>query len=209
MVRAVQDYLKATNIVDWYHPRIIEKARSLAIPNDVTETARACFVFVRDHIRHSRDFQLDPATCRASDVLLKGTGYCYAKSNLLAALLRANGIPAGFCYQRLSVNDCGAPYSLHGYNAVFLPYHGWYRVDARGNKEGIEAQFDPPNEQLAFLLQTANEYDFESILPDPLSCVVESLQKSTGWQSVLVNLPDIEPDAFDSLGLIIRFQGNG
>ncbi|WP_338430147.1 transglutaminase domain-containing protein [Synechococcus elongatus] len=30
------------------------------------------------------------------------TGYCYAKSHLLVALLRACSIPAGFCYQRLS-----------------------------------------------------------------------------------------------------------
>lgn len=173
------------------------------------ETARACFEFVRDQIRHSGDYQLNPATCRASDVLLSGTGYCFAKSHLLAALLRANGIPAGFCYQRLSVNDCGPPFCLHGYNAILFADYGWYRVDARGNKRGVDSKFDPPNEQLAFLLQDVNEYDFESILPDPLPCVVTSLQKSTGWQSVLANLPDIEPEAFESFGLKIRFRGTG
>ena len=54
-------------------------------------TARACFEFVRDQIKHSRDYEMDPTTWKASDVLLHGTGYCYAKSHLLAAMLRANG----------------------------------------------------------------------------------------------------------------------
>ena len=33
---------------------------------------------------------------------------------------RANGIPTGLCCQRLSVGDEGAPYCLHGLNAVYL-----------------------------------------------------------------------------------------
>lgn len=40
-------------------------------------------------------------TCSASDVLQHRSGICYAKSNLLAALLRKEGIPTRFCYQRL------------------------------------------------------------------------------------------------------------
>ncbi|MEM8544794.1 MAG: transglutaminase-like domain-containing protein, partial [Cyanobacteria bacterium P01_H01_bin.119] len=94
-----------------------------------TEIAQACYEWVRDEIRHSFDYQINPVTWRASDVLRYKTGYCFAKSHLLAALLRANQIPAGFCYQRLSVDDRGAPYSLHGFNAVYLPQVGWYRVD--------------------------------------------------------------------------------
>ena len=30
-------------------------------------------------------------------------------------------IPAGFCYQRLSKNEDGPPFCLHGLNAVYLP----------------------------------------------------------------------------------------
>ena len=78
--------------------------------NDPVEVARACFEFVRDQIKHSWDFQLNPVTCRASDVLKHGTGYCYAKSHLLAALLRANRIPAGLCYQRLTVANDVPPF---------------------------------------------------------------------------------------------------
>lgn len=45
--------------------------------------------------------------------ILSGSGICYAKSHLLAALLRANKIPAGFCYPRLSAYENGSPYFIH------------------------------------------------------------------------------------------------
>ena len=96
----LRDYLASTEIVDWRNPRVLAKARELA-EADAVETARRCFTFVRDEIHHSWDYQQDPVTCNASDVLAEGTGYCYAKSHLLAALLRATGIPAGLSYQRL------------------------------------------------------------------------------------------------------------
>lgn len=44
----------------------------------------------------------------------------------LAALLRANGVPAGLCYQRLTVAADGSPYCLHGLNAVYLKQHGLF-----------------------------------------------------------------------------------
>jgi transglutaminase-like putative cysteine protease len=70
-------------------------------------------------------------TCSASQVLLHGTGFCYAKGHLLAALLRANAIPVGSCYQRLRIDGTGPPFCLHGFNSVHLPAIGWYRIDAR------------------------------------------------------------------------------
>lgn len=60
----------------------------------------------------------------ASEVLLEGTGFCYAKCQLLVAMLRANGIPAGFCYQRLMRDDTGTTFVLHGLAAVHLPETG-------------------------------------------------------------------------------------
>ena len=84
------------------------------------DIAKSCFEWVRDEIKHSWDYKKNPVTCKASDVLKHGTGYCFAKSHLLAALLRANSIPAGLCYERLSIHDDGAPYSLHGFNAAYL-----------------------------------------------------------------------------------------
>ncbi|OGT42131.1 MAG: Cro/Cl family transcriptional regulator, partial [Gallionellales bacterium RIFOXYD2_FULL_52_7] len=130
-------FLSDSEYIDWKHSAILNKAAELAVGNSGDEAiARRCFEFVRDTIKHSWDYRMNPVTCKASDVLMYGTGYCYAKSHLLAALLRANGIPAGLCYQRLAVGTEGPPFCLHGLNAVYLEQHGWYRIDARGNKPG-------------------------------------------------------------------------
>lgn len=144
-------------------------------------------------IYHSVDYQMNPVTCRASDVLKHKTGYCYAKSHLLAALLRANGIPAGFCYQRLSIDGEGAPYCLHGFNGIYLSEVGWYRVDPRGNREGINAQFNPPHEQLAYQVQRPGEANFSTIWAEPLPLIVEVLQSQQQWDEVFYHLPDLPP----------------
>ncbi|MEM8603835.1 MAG: transglutaminase family protein [Cyanobacteria bacterium P01_H01_bin.121] len=186
-------YLSSSNIIDWHHPRVLTKAQQLAHGlESPLAIAKACFEWVRDEIRHSVDYQLNPVTCRASAVLEHKTGYCFAKSHLLAALLRANQIPAGFCYQRLSLNDQGAPYSLHGLNAIHLPEFGWYRIDARGNKPGVEAKFTPPHEQLAYEVRLPEEVDCLTIFPEPLHVVVEVLQTQNTWQGVFRNLPDLD-----------------
>ena len=49
---------------------------------DPVAVAGRCFEWVRDEIRRSGDFRLDPVTCSASQVLRHGTGFCYAKSHL-------------------------------------------------------------------------------------------------------------------------------
>ncbi|HBQ98861.1 MULTISPECIES: transglutaminase family protein [unclassified Roseofilum] len=188
----MEEFLQATDAIDWQNPEVMDCATKITLEcTTVLEKAQVCFEWVRDEIFHSVDYQMNPVTCRASDVLRYKTGYCYAKSHLLAALLRANQIPAGFCYQRLSIDDRGAPYSLHGFNAIYLPEIGWYRVDARGNKEGVNAQFSPPQECLAFKIQLPEEADFQVILPDPLPVVVEALQSYRTWDSMLENLPDL------------------
>lgn len=189
----MENYLEVSEYIDWDHAAILTLAKQLAeaCKNELEITNR-CFEWVRDEIKHSWDYKMNPVTCKASDVLKHGTGYCYAKSHLLAALLRANDIPAGLCYQRLSVNDDGAPYCLHGLNAVYLKEYGWYRIDARGNKEGVNAQFTPPYEQLAFSIQDKNERDLPEIWARPVNVVVKALNENESVESVIKNLPDIE-----------------
>jgi len=184
-------YLENSEYIDWHHPQITQKAAQLA-QNCLLEEeiARQCFEFVRDEIKHSWDFRLNPVTCKASDVLLHGTGYCYAKSHLLAALLRANKIPAGLCYQRLTITD-QPPYCLHGLNAIYLNEYGWYRVDPRGNKVGIDARFCPPLEKLAFPLITSGEMDLPEIWSQPRPEVINALTTFTSVELVFANLPDI------------------
>ncbi|OGU16416.1 MAG: Cro/Cl family transcriptional regulator [Geobacteraceae bacterium GWC2_53_11] len=186
-------FLASSEHINWQHPAVLAKAQELAAgTTDHTEITRRCFEFVRDEIRHSWDYQQNPVTCAASDVLAHATGYCYAKSHLLAALLRANSIPAGLCYQRLSLNDNGAPYCLHGLNAVWLPEIGWYRIDARGNKPGVDAQFCPPVERLAFPTNDKLEADLPEIWPEPLPVVIKVLSGYATVEEVFDNLPDVE-----------------
>ena len=147
----LQPFLRSSSQIDSEAESVRALAQELASghASDVAK-ARACFEWVRDEVRHSHDHACNPVTCRASEVLQYRTGYCYAKSHLLAAFLRALGIPAGLCYQRLSIDESGQAFCLHGLNAVLLEEHGWYLADPRGNKEGIHAAFDPPQERLAF-----------------------------------------------------------
>jgi transglutaminase-like putative cysteine protease len=186
----VETFLASTDVVDWLHPDVRALARELAGSGEPVQLAARCFRWVRDEVRHSGDHGDPIATCAASEVLLHRTGLCYAKSHLLAALLRANGIPAGFVYQRLSIDGSGPPFCLHGLNAVFLPGVGWHRIDARGNRPGVTTEFDPPREVLAYRPQVAGERTFTEIWPDPLPVVVEALRRSPDVEVLMAQLPD-------------------
>jgi len=135
----LQDYLSETDEVNYSHPLVQEKAAACCGHYQTEiEKIRAAYAFVRDEIDHSWDIQSHKVTRTASEVLEAREGICYAKSNLLAALLRAQGIPTGFCYQRLTLGatpDTG--YCLHALNAVYVRgLRRWIRLDARGNKSG-------------------------------------------------------------------------
>lgn len=187
----MQKYLEATGIVDYHDMNIQALAKKLSLSTrDDEAIAKNCYEWVRDNIHHSGDYKDDITTVRASEVLKYSTGWCYAKAHLLAALLRANGIPTGFCYQRLSCSEYKPDiYCLHGLNWIHLKQHGWYRVDVRGNKEGVDAQFAPPHEQLAFALDK-NEYDLNENLTEPLDVVVETLKKYKSYAEMVDHFPD-------------------
>ena len=185
-------YLESSEYIDWENPAVFAQAKDLTSGvSEFEEIARRCFEFVRDEIRHSWDYKQNPVTCKASDVLKHRTGYCYAKSHLLAALLRANEIATGLCYQRLTITDV-PPFCLHGLNAIQLEPYGSYRIDARGNKQGVSADFCPPIEKLAFPIVMPGEANLPEIRAKPLSVVTEVLSKSSTYREVAENLPDIE-----------------
>ncbi len=188
----MKPYLAAGDIIDWQQPDVYTLARQLATGLETPrQVAQRCYEWVRDEVYHSYDHRLNPVTCRASEVLQASTGYCYAKSHLLAALLRANGIPAGLCYQRLSLDDQAQTYCLHGLNAVYLAGLGWYRVDARGNRPGIEARFCPPVERLAYRADGPGEANLPEVWPEPLSIVVAALCAYPTYETLAENLPDM------------------
>ena len=187
----MDEYLRSTDVMDYNHPEVQDLADILAEgTSEQTIIAKRCFEWVRDEIEHSGDFKMDPTTCAASEVLHHKTGWCFAKSHLLAALLRANHIPAGLCYQRLARNGKTAPFTLHGLNAVLLPEFGWYRIDPRGNRRGVDAQFDPPHEKLAWPIAVEGEGNFREVWTDPLPAVVAVLRGYETWEGVRDHLPD-------------------
>ena len=79
---------------------------------------------------------------------------------------------------------------MHGLNAVYLPDHGWYRVDARGNRHDVDAQFTPPKERLAFAVTLTGEEDLNEFHTEPLPIVVKALRDFDDWKLLGQNLPD-------------------
>ena len=188
----MNEYLAHSEIIDWRTSSVISQAQTLANGDSNDElVAERCFLFVRDHIRHSRDHRIPVVTLSASSVLHHGAGYCYAKAHLLAALLRACNIPAALCYQRLQLSETDPRFTLHGLNAVFLKRHGWYRLDARGNKPGVDAQFCPPAERLAFHPRMPGERELPGLFAEPLGSIVSVLSQSASEDDVYSALPDV------------------
>ena len=187
-----KNYLREDEIINFSHPSIQNLSKELAKECiDDEEISKKCFVYVRDTIKHIGDIKEGINACKASDVLKYKTALCYGKAHLLAALLRANNIPAGLCYQRLNCNEyIKGSYCVHGLNAIYLKKHGWYRVDPRGNKEGVDAQFIPPYEKLAFEIGEG-EYDIDGIYEKPLDVVIESLAKYKTYEEIKDNIPDV------------------
>ena len=188
----LNEYLKPTEIIDFGTQEIIDCTNSLAQGlNGEILIAKRVYEFVRDEIHHSFDIKGKVVTCKASDVLREGEGICYAKSHLLAALLRSLGIPAGFCYQKLVFSDENPRLVLHGLNAIYLrEIDRWIRVDARGNKEGVNAQFSLEKEILAFPVRSElGEADIRMVYADPNVNVVSVLERSKTLEELEKNLP--------------------
>jgi transglutaminase-like putative cysteine protease len=190
-VHGEEAFLAPSDVVDFHHGAVASLARKLSA-EDAVATAERCFLWVRDEVAHSIDVKTELVTCTASEVLAARTGLCYAKSHLLVALLRANEIPSGFVYQRLTVDGPNPPYCLHGLVAAFLPGHGMYRMDPRGNRPGIDARFMPPEERLAFTNTHPGERLFEGVRSAPCEPVLRALEAHTRMSELVRALPDAE-----------------
>jgi len=179
----LDDYLLELDEVDYSNPMIQTKVNEFFDSSQTEiEKAKISFEFVRDKIAHSWDIQSDKVTYKASEVIQFSEGICYAKSHLLAALLRSQGIPTGFCYQRLTLSDTReSGYCIHSLNAVyFRSLDKWVRLDARGNKEGVNAQFSIEEEKLAYYTRTEDdEKDYPIIYVKPHPKTIAVLNEHT------------------------------
>lgn len=187
----IHAYLAASEAVDHDHPLVRDVAERLSRDHpDAYSYAEAAFELVRDTIPHSADSGDLRVTWRASDVLEQRTGICYAKSIAYAALLRARGIPAALCYQRLVDDDGSAP-AVHGLVAVLLPgTTGWARQDARGNKPGVDARFSVEKERLAWTVRPElGEVDYPELLAAPHPAVLAALKAARDRPHLWRTLP--------------------
>ncbi|MDE6719889.1 MAG: transglutaminase-like domain-containing protein [Treponemataceae bacterium] len=189
----IDDYLKRDDVIDFENEVVSKLADALFQKADgELDFIKTAYEFVRDKISHSADRGEDAVTCAASEVLKAGHGICFAKSHLLAALLRAKSVPAGFCYQKLILDDETAPVLIyHGLNGVYIKDRKkWIRLDARGNKVGVNAQFSLETERLAFAVRPElGEEDGFIIYPAPDAKVVEKLRNAKTRTELWKNLP--------------------
>lgn len=189
----IDEYLKEDEVIDYKNEFIVEQANTLfEKANNELEYIKIVYEFVRDKISHSADINEDIITCTASEVLKAGHGICFAKSHLLAALLRCKSIPTGFCYQKLVLDDEAAPVLVyHGLNGVYIKeFKKWIRLDARGNKDGVNAQFSIETEQLAFpIRQEMGEVDGFVVYSEPDEKILEKLRQNKTRTELLNNLP--------------------
>lgn len=191
----MNDYLQSSDVIDYNSPEIVSLAESLSSETtDEIETVRRVYQFVRDQIAHSGDINARTVTCNASEVLFHKHGICCAKAHLLAAVLRRLNIPVGFCYQWLMSDNDDRTLIIHGLNAVYLkPIQKWIRLDARGNKAGVNAQFSIDTETLAWPVRAElGETDDPVIYASPQTEVVQVLRSckdrselSERWLSAL------------------------
>lgn len=176
-------YLEETEAIDYNNPIIQEKVKELKqISQSQLDYIENAYRFVRDKIPHSWDIRSEIVSRKASDVLINKTGICWTKSCLLAALLRANGIPAGISYQLLTRadEDDRDGYVIHALNTVFISeLNKWIRLDARGNKENVHAKFSLEEEKLAFPIRSQlGEIDYRDNNTDLDERLIHILQES-------------------------------
>lgn len=190
----MNEYLKRSDILDYDNKIIMDLGDSLSAGIvDEVGIAKRVYEYVRDAVSHSWDISRKIVTSKASEVLIHKHGICYAKSHLLVAILRYLEIPAGFCYQTLALDDTETSKRLvlHAVSAVYLKdLNKWIRMDSRGNKPGVDAQFSIEEEQLAFpIREELSETDGFVIYAIPNKKTIEALETSKTVSDLMQNLP--------------------
>ncbi|SHE54403.1 Transglutaminase-like superfamily protein [Desulfacinum infernum DSM 9756] len=150
----MRDYLEATAILDWDHPRVVAFAREAAgDATDPVEKAVRLYVAVRDGIRYDPYSPFyRPEHYRASEVLRRGRSFCIPKAALLCAVARCQGIPAriGFATvknhlaTRQLLDYLGSNvFVYHGYTELYLEGR-WVKATPAFNKELCERHGTEP-----------------------------------------------------------------
>jgi len=126
------EYLESTFYLDSQSEviaNLAEKIRNNA--NKLADIVKLSFNYIRDEIRYTiqADQHDNPANIKASSTILRKNGFCIPKAVALAALLRANAIPARLHFADI-INYRSPQYLrelmgtnvfvFHGYTDVYL-----------------------------------------------------------------------------------------
>lgn len=192
-------FLAEDDYVDYYDIMVVREAQQATLKCTTDEErAKALYEFVRDDIEHAYNIDSIAIPFRASTTVKARVGTDDSKAILLAALLRYYKIPAGFCYQYLTVaDDEKNGYYMHCYNAIYLNGK-WIKVDACGRKNGQKTSFHTITPSLAFTpRETYGEYNVKGIYANPNMAAIRVIEQADDIADVMFGLPDFvegEPD---------------
>jgi transglutaminase-like putative cysteine protease len=214
----LDQYLKATDIIDCNHPDIHAFAGAIAgNVTDPVEKAVRLYYAVRDEIRYDPYYPFYlPEHYRASAVLKLRRGFCIPKVSLLCAAGRASGIPtrAGFATVRnhLATQQLleflGSDlFVFHGFTEFFLEGK-WIKSTPAFNRELCERhgvtplEFNGREDSIFQPYNSANkrfmEYvEFHGSYPDiPVNEIVISFKNTYGKDRVQGWIEDFEKFGF-------------
>ncbi|MGH9245411.1 MAG: transglutaminase-like domain-containing protein [Acidimicrobiales bacterium] len=134
--------LAPTDVIDSDHPLVRDTATRVVNGGTGAEAAAAVFDFARDEVRYDMAPMLSSRhDWSASATLERGYGFCQQKAVVLAALLRAVGIPALFAAEDLL--DYKIPPAYVEYlGGQVLPYHGFTVAFTDGEWLQLDASLD-------------------------------------------------------------------
>ena len=188
---SITPYLSCSGVINCTNAEIRNLARTITTSEiDDIERTRTLYTWVRDSIAHSVDAGQKDLMWNATDVLTAGHGLCFGKSHLFVALCRALGIPAGLCYQRVRCED--GSWVLHGLTAVYLEQlDKWVRLDPRGNKPGVSADFSTDIENIAYEPSYDGEWLDQHVYPEPWQDITHLIDLSPGVSEFIENSGNI------------------
>ncbi len=184
---SITPFLSCSGVINCTNAEIRTLARTITNSgSDDIERSRTLYTWVRDSIAHTVDAGQADLMWNATDVLAAGHGLCFGKSHLFVALCRALGIPAGLCYQRVRRGD--GSWVLHGLTAVYLEQlDKWIRLDPRGNKPGIDADFSLEMEKIAYEPTGDGEWLDQHVYPEPWQDITHLIELSSNALEFIEN----------------------
>ena len=205
--------LSPTAMVNSTHPQVQALAQSWAgAHTDARDKAVALYYAVRDRFWYDPyDIDLTEQGMAASTVIAKGKGWCVPKATLLAALCRAQGIPARLGFADVK-NHLSTPrlralmdtdvFHWHGYTSIWIDGQ-WVKATPAFNLElcekmrihplAFDGRHDAINHPFDLQGQRYMEYLLDHGLYDdvPLNAITPTYQRyysrllaydAGGWQ---------------------------